>query len=162
MVKSVQMLDNFTRRLSIQLIPIYNKMEEKPKEKQIFFYVRIKNNKKLYLPDNIWNHNRDAALEGVLEIGEKIIKVSLNRFKYFDTTYDLEKNDAENLFNVNVDIDVKRGEEDEKTIEGEDFRKSIEFIGDILKEKIVLEKMLEESIRDKYTDGCVLDFEIHL
>ena len=42
MVKSVQMLDNFTRRLSIQLIPIYNKMEKLKKEKQIFFYV-IKN-----------------------------------------------------------------------------------------------------------------------
>ena len=162
MVKSVQMLDNFTRRLSIQLIPIYNKMEKLKKEKQIFFYIRIKNCKKLYLSDNIWTQNRDAALEGALEIGEKIIKVSLDRFKYFDTSYDFEKNDAENLYNVNVDIDVERGEDDERTIEGEEFRKSIEFIGDILKEKIVLEKMLEESIRDKYTDGCVLDFEIHL
>ena len=33
MIKSVQMLDNFTRRLSIQLIPIYNKMEKLKKEK---------------------------------------------------------------------------------------------------------------------------------
>lgn len=162
MVKSVQMLDNFTRRLSIQLIPIYNKMEKLKKEKQIFFYIRIKNCKKLYLSDNIWNQNRDAALEGALEIGEKIIKVSLDRFKYFDTSYDFEKNDAENLYNVNVDIDVERGEDDERTIEGEDFRKSIEFMGDILKEKIVLEKMLEESIRDKYADGCIISFEIHI
>ena len=59
-------------------------------------------------------------------------------------------------------MDVERGEDDEKTIEGEDYRKSREFIGDILKEKIVLEKMIEESIRDKYADGCVVNYEIHI